>query len=427
MLQDSSRIAYISDQLTIWGPRILVAILILIVTHFVARLVRWALIKLVDKIPLLAKTSSQQDNDLASSMGTLGYWVIWLVGLLVALQPLGLTQAMAPINALTQEVFTYLPRIVGAGIIFFVGVLIARIVRTIVETAMGAVKWDRLCSRLGKAAMPDASDAESGAAPAPAGGRCNALIHTAGMLTFTLIIIPVAISALQTLGISSIVEPTVFVLQTVLDAIPRIFAAALVLAIAYFIAQWVRSVLEQLLVSTGFDRALAGFGGLSADTRPSRVAGWIALVAIMLFAAIESASLLKFDIVAVMLGQVTELGGQVVFGSAIVLVGVIMARLVARLVGDAVGESGLPSILKYAIIALAVAMGLRFMGLANEIVNLAFGLILGSAAVACALAFGLGGRETAHQLLQRWVNERKAKGGVPGQPGATPQGNRDET
>src|SRR5690606_19044573 len=136
-------------------------------------------------------------------------------------------------------------------------------------------------------------------------------------------------------------------------------------------------------------------GGLSTQTTPSRVAGWIALVAIMLFAAIESASLLKFDIVATMLSQVTELGGQVAFGSAIVLVGVVMARLVARLVGDAVGESGLPSVLKYAIIALAVAMGLRFMGLANEIVNLAFGLILGSAAVACALAFGLGGRETA--------------------------------
>ncbi|NRF50341.1 mechanosensitive ion channel, partial [Pseudomonas stutzeri] len=130
MLQDGSRIAYLSDQLTIWGPRILVAILILIVTHFVARLVRWGLIKLVDKIPLLTKASSESDSDLAGSMGTLGYWVIWLVGLLVALQPLGLTQAMAPINALTQEVFTYLPRIIGAGIIFFVGVLIARIART---------------------------------------------------------------------------------------------------------------------------------------------------------------------------------------------------------------------------------------------------------------------------------------------------------
>jgi len=402
MMQGNNRLAYLSDQITIWGPRVLVAILILIVTHFVARAVRWGLIRLMDKIPLLKKGPQAQDGSLAASMGTLGYWLVWLVGLLVALQPLGLDQAMAPINALTKEVFTYLPRIIGAAVIFFVGVLIARIVRTIVETALGAVNWSKICARLGKTAdvSAPAQSAE------PAGERCGAMVRAAGMLAFTIIIIPVAISALQTLGISSIVEPTVFVLQTILDAIPRIFAAALLLAIAYFIAQWVRGLIEQLLASTGFDRALTGFGGLPSNARPSYIAGWIALVTIMLFAAIEAAGLLKFELVAVMLGEVTELGGQVVFGSVIVLVGVIMARLVAKLVGDSVGESGLPSILKYAIIALAIAMGLRFMGLANEIVNLAFGLILGSAAVACALAFGLGGRETAHQVLQRWLSER---------------------
>jgi len=406
-MQGNTRLAYLSDQITIWGPKLLVAILILVVTHFVARAVRWALIKLMDNIPLLKKSASPQGEHLSASMGTLGYWLVWLVGLLVALQPLGLDQAMAPINALTQEVFTYLPRIIGAAIIFFVGVLIARIVRTIVETALGTVRWDKVCASLGKtASTPAAAQPE---AATPTGERCSALVRAAGMLAFTIIIIPVAISALQTLGISSIVEPTVFVLQTILDAIPRIFAAALLMAIAYFIAQWVRGLIEQLLASTGFDRALTGFGGLPSNARPSHIAGWIALVTIMLFAAIEAASLLKFELVAIMLGEVTELGGQVVFGSVIVLVGVVMARLVAKLVGDSVGESGLPSILKYAIIALAIAMGLRFMGLANEIVNLAFGLILGSAAVACALAFGLGGRETAHQVLQRWLNERKRK------------------
>jgi hypothetical protein len=48
-------------------------------------------------------------------------------------------------------------------------------------------------------------------------------------------------------------------------------------------------------------------------------------------------------------------------------------------------------------------MGLRFMGLANEIVIIAFASIIGSAAVACALAFGLGGRPTAHRLLEEWT------------------------
>ena len=49
------------------------------------------------------------------------------------------------------------------------------------------------------------------------------------------------------------------------------------------------------------------------------------------------------------------------------------------------------------------AIGLTFMGLADQIVMLAFGLILGSAAVATALAFGLGGRDAAARILERWA------------------------
>ena len=45
-------------------------------------------------------------------------------------------------------------------------------------------------------------------------------------------------------------------------------------------------------------------------------------------------------------------------------------------------------------------MALRQMGLANENVDLAFGLTLGAIAVAVALAFGLGGRETAARMLE---------------------------
>ena len=48
---------------------------------------------------------------------------------------------------------------------------------------------------------------------------------------------------------------------------------------------------------------------------------------------------------------------------------------------------------RLAILALAIAMALRELGLANDIVNLAFGLILGGIILAGALAFGLGGRD----------------------------------
>jgi hypothetical protein len=56
-----------------------------------------------------------------------------------------------------------------------------------------------------------------------------------------------------------------------------------------------------------------------------------------------------------------------------------------------------------AILVLTGAMALRQIGVANEIINLAFGLLLGAVAFATALAFGLGGREVAGRELKNWV------------------------
>lgn len=395
----------LQEHILAWAPGVIGAILILIVTHFVAKGVKWAIARLVDRVPALQRPSAARGGEtLGGQIGTLGYWLVWLVGLLVALEPLGLSQALTPIQALTEEVFAYLPRVIGAGVIFFVGVLVARIVRNIVETALAAANIDGWLNRAGARALTGSDAAEGSAAASN-----MAISRTVGVVVFALIVIPVTIAALQTLGISSIVDPAVIVLETVLAAIPRVLAAAILLAIAWFVGRWVRGLIEEILPSLGFDKALTGIGGFTPTTLPSRVVGAIALTAIMLFSAIEATRLLDFDAVSLMLVQVTDLGGRVIFGSAIIVLGVIMARIVTKLVGDSVGESGLPSILKYAIIALAVAIGLRFMGLANEIVNLAFGLILGSAAVAVALAFGLGGRQTAHKLLERWTDNKPSE------------------
>jgi hypothetical protein len=54
-------------------------------------------------------------------------------------------------------------------------------------------------------------------------------------------------------------------------------------------------------------------------------------------------------------------------------------------------------------------MGLRAMGIADDIVNLAFGLTLGAVAVAVALAFGLGGREAAGKMMDHWLTQLRSK------------------
>jgi hypothetical protein len=83
-------------------------------------------------------------------------------------------------------------------------------------------------------------------------------------------------------------------------------------------------------------------------------------------------------------------------------------------VGSSTGETGYAqTIVKYAIVALFTAIGLTFMGLADQIVMMAFGLILGSAAVATALAFGLGGRDAAARILEEWADERTPPARLP--------------
>jgi hypothetical protein len=194
-------------------------------------------------------------------------------------------------------------------------------------------------------------------------------------------------------------------LNDIMAAIPHILSAALWLGIAFVVARFIKTVIEGILPPTGFDNAVRSTGVLPAASSPSRIVANIAFIAVMLGAAIEAAQQLGGGTVAIFLAQVTELGGKVIFGTLIIVTGIFLARIIAGLVGSSTGEgSYAEEVVKYSIIALFTAIGLTFMGLADQIVILAFGLILGSAAVAVALAFGLGGRDAAARMLERYTH-----------------------
>ncbi len=409
---------YWQNLLVEWGPKVAVALLILLVTWLVARAVKWALAKAVSRTPALQKhTPGDQHETIGHQIGTIAKLIIWLVGIMAALQFLGVGQILQPINRLTTDIFVFLPRLIGAGLIFFVGLIVARIVRKLVETLLTAANVDGWMARAGLGDHPSTVRTDPSAVPpgaAPAAPRAT-LAKAAGILVYALIIIPVAIAALQVLGIEAISGPAINMLDQISAAIPRILTAALWLGIAFIAARFLKTIIEGILPPTGFDDAIRSTGMLPATTAPSRIVANIAFIAIMLAAAIEAARQLGGDTVAIFLIQVTELGSKVIFGTLIIVAGIFLARIIANLVGASTGETGwAPTIIRYAIIALFTAIGLTFMGLANEIVILAFGLILGSAAVATALAFGLGGREAAGRILSHYADrlEQRRSSGV---------------
>jgi len=409
--------AYYRDQLVLWGPRILIALIILAVTWLVARAVHWALSRAVARTPALQKhTPGDSHETIGHQLGTIAKLIVWLVGIMAALQYLGAGEILQPINQLTGDIFHFLPRLLGAGLIFFVGLIVARIVRKLVETVLAAANVDGWLARAGLGDHPStvAQDPRAvppgAAAPAP---RAT-LAKAAGILVYALIIIPVSIAALQVLGIEAISGPAINMLNQISAAIPHILTAALWLGIALIAARFLKTIIESILPPTGFDNAVRSTGILPATSTPSRIVANIAFIAIMLAAAIEAARQLGGDTVAIFLIQVTELGSKVIFGTLIIVAGIFLARIIANLVGSGTGEGGYAqTVVRYAIIALFTAIGLTFMGLADQIVILAFGLILGSAAVATALAFGLGGRDAAARFLERYADQAADKAPKP--------------
>ena len=400
--------AYWQAQLMNWGPKILIAILILIATWIVARAVKWMIQKAIDRTPALRKhMTGSPEETVGHQLGTIAKLIIWLVGIMAALQFLGFAQILAPINELVTEIFAFLPHLIAAGLIFFVGLVVARIVKRLTETVLIAANVDGLLARVGIGSTEDTvRTAPESVPPGAAPGATRASIaRAAGVLVYALIIIPVAIAALQALEISSIAGPATAMLNDILMAIPRVLAAALWLGIAFIAARFLKTIIEAILPPTGFDDAVRSTGVLPVTAFPSRIVANIAMIAIILAASIEAARQLGGDQIAIFLAQVTALGGKVIFGTLIIVVGIFLARIIANLVGSGTGEGSFAqAIVRYAIIALFTAIGLTFMGLADQIVILAFGLILGSAAVATALAFGLGGRDAAARILERWTD-----------------------
>ena len=150
-----------------------------------------------------------------------------------------------------------------------------------------------------------------------------------GLITYVLILFPVLISSLNALQLAAITEPASDMLGTILDVIPSLFAAVLLVSVAYLVGRLVSRLISNVLAGAGFDNILAQLGlGQPAEggRTPSAVIGTLILVAILLFASVEAASLLGFVNLAEMLSGFITLGGQVIHGTVVFGIGLLSGQ-----------------------------------------------------------------------------------------------------
>lgn len=374
-----------------FGPKIIAAIAILVLAYVIGKALSSAAKYIINRTSL-AKSSAEMGQDLGESIRRALFWVTMLIALPAALGALGLEGLLKPMQTMVEKLLAFLPNLVGAGLLMGLGWVLATVARRAVTSTLRAAQADKIVERFGLANITG----ESGVS------------NFSGLLVFTLLIIPIAIAALDALGIQSIAEPAKQMLQSFLDAIPNIFAAAIVLLLAFLIGRFASDTLASLLPTLGFDTVgsrVGLTGEVLGEMSPSKIAGYLAFFAIMVFGLIEAAKLLNFAIVSQMLSTIIELGGRILLGSAIIAFGVVAADFVSGIVAKSKDAKPVAGLLRVSIIVLTAAMGLRQMGVADEIVNMGFAFLLGAIALGTAIALGWGGKDTAARLLDKWTKK----------------------
>ncbi len=368
----------------------------------------------------LAEQTGQAQSPfvLNETIGNILYWFIFLLFIPLILSALDLPGLLTPVEGLINQFLQAIPRIATASIILVIGWLIARVVRGIVTNLLKATRADEIGTKIGLSTATEDGVSLSG------------LI---GTIVYVLILLPSTVAALNELDIEAISGPAILMLEQILAAIPQIITAGLVLIVFYVIGRFVSELLTNVLSSVGFDNILGILGlpelsniatadapGLNAEGQPetsvqgnvktpSEIAGLLALVGIVLFGAITATEILQFAALTNIVQAILRVSAQVLSGLLVFAVGLYFANLAFRLIRS-MGTSQsafLAQAARIAIITLVGAMGLQQMGVATDIVNLAFGLLLGAIAVAIAVAFGLGGRDIASEQMKEWLNNFK--------------------
>ena len=382
----SAPFANMVGQVLLFIPKLIAAVAVGIIGWVIATVVRTAITTALAKTTMDERLSAQAGvKPMSSTIADIIYWFILLIVLTMVLGQLELDGLFAPLSLMVSQIFNAIPNILKAGIVLFIGYIIAKVVRGIVTNLVSTVNVQDLASKAGLSEQ-------------------NSLPNIAGSLAFLLVIIPTIIAALEALKIEVIARPATNMLNKIVEALPNIFMAIAILVVTYFIMRMVAGIVKGLIENTQINQlpAKVGLQETMGDKKISDLVGYAIVFFAMLFAAIAAADLLGFEPISAIITMFIAFGANIILGAIILFIGFWLANIIAGVVERSEkGSQFLANIVRVLIMGLVLAMGLKAMGIADSIVNLAFGLTLGSVAVAFALSFGLGGQDAAARLLRK--------------------------
>ena len=368
-------------------PNLAGAVILVILAWIVAEVLRKITETALNALNLDARFGGAESQvSLSHTVGNIVFGLVFLFFLPAILGALSLDGLLGPVNGLVAKLLAFLPNLAGAALIILVAWLLARFVRMISFSLLRSSGIDEKVS---------------------AYTNQMSLAKSISDVLYALIWLLFLPAVLDALALQGLLTPINAMIGKILAFLPNLFAAAILLLVSYICGRILAQIISGVLTSFGVDSLLAKQGltsTASGEYPPSRIAGMLVLFWVMLLAIMETANVLGFSLLADLSAKFTVFAAQILLGVIIFGIGLYLANWSYRAisVSSMTNAALLATTARIAILVLSAAMALREMGIANDIINLAFGLLLGAVAVAVALAFGLGGRESVQRYLAKW-------------------------
>jgi small-conductance mechanosensitive channel len=205
-------------------------------------------------------------------------------------------------------------------------------------------------------------------------------------------------------------QPLQEALSTFLSYIPQLIGAIVILVIGYIVAKVLQAVVGRVLQAIGFDGWMEK-GGIKhffdrAETNqtPHSILGKLVFWFVFIIALTMAADALGIPQVSAVLGQLIAYIPNIIAAILILILAALLANFLSGIVRGATGSGLLASVAQYAIIVYAAFAALTQLGIAVQLTANTFLILLGGVALAAALAFGIGGRDVAQDILQKAYN-----------------------
>ena len=209
---------------------------------------------------------------------------------------------------------------------------------------------------------------------------------------------------------NALLGPLQNALSTFLSYIPQLIGALIILIIGYIVAKVLQAVIGRVLQGIGFDRWMER-GGIKqffdrAETNqtPASILGALVFWFVFIIAITMAADALGIPQVSAVLAQLISYIPNIIAAILILILAALLANFLAGIVRGATGSEMLSSVARYAVIVYAVFAALTQLGIAVQLTANTFLIVLGAVALAGAIAFGIGGREVARDILEKAYN-----------------------